>query len=191
LRRALAALPPDERDGLFDETFQRLSPNARATLVACTDPVDFSGPIAIQARYEVDGFALGDGPRRYLALPMLKTVFGDRMLNDLFGNTSAKERKYGLQLRATRLARFEETIALPAGWKVTRKPDPVDLDHPVAGLHFKVDSSPGQLHYTCKLVVKQWIVPPDEYGHYRSVIDKFEELAGPAVTCEVEVAHAQ
>ena len=191
LRRALAALPPDERDGLFDETFQRLSPNARATLGACTDPVDFSGPIAIQARYEVDGFALGDGPRRYLALPMLKTVFGDRMLNDLFGNTSAKERKYGLQLRATRLARFEETIALPAGWKVTRKPDPVDLDHPVAGLHFKVDSSPGQLHYTCKLVVKQWIVPPDEYGHYRSVIDKFEELAGPAVTCEVEVAHAQ
>ncbi len=191
LRRALAALPPDERDGLFDETFQRLSPNARATLVACTDPVDFSGPIAIQAKYEVDGFALGDGPQRYLALPMLKTVFGDRMLNDLFGNTSAKERKYGLQLRATRLARFEETIALPAGWEVTRKPDPVDLDYPVAGLHFKIDSSPGQLHYTCELVVKRWIVPSDEYGHYRSVIDKFEELAGPVVTCEVEVAHAQ
>jgi hypothetical protein len=191
LRRALAGRPADERDGLFDTSFQRLSPNVRLHDLKCTDPVDFSGPIHMQCGFDADHYALGDGETRLLALPMLQAVLGDRTLSDLFGNTGAKERKYGLRLWASRKARFEETIRLPAGWEVSKLPDAVSLDGPSAGLQFKIESQPGQLHYTCELVVKRWIIPPAEYANYKEVIEKFEELAGRVVACKVEDAHAR
>jgi hypothetical protein len=191
LRRALAGRPPDERAGLFDTGFQRLSPNVRLHGLTCTDPVDFSGPIHVQCRFEAGHYALGTGEQRLLGLPMLQTVLGDRTLSDLFGNVAAKERKYGLRLWATRKARFEETVKLPAGWEVSKLPDAVSLDGPAAGLQFKIESQPGQLHYTCELVVKRWIIPPAEYANYKEVIEKFEELAGRVVACQVEGADVQ
>jgi hypothetical protein len=193
LRRGLAARPPDERPGIFDTSFQRLSPNARLHDLSCTDPVDFSGPINVHCTFEAGHYALGSGEQRLLALPMMQTVLGDRVLSDLFGNTSAKERKYGLRLWATRKAHFEETLKLPPGWEVTKLPDAVSVDGPSAGLTFKIDSTPGQLHYTCELVVKRWIIPPAEYANYKEVIDKFEELAGRVVACSprgTEAGHA-
>lgn len=191
LRRALAAMHPSERSDYFDRTFQRIAPNARATRVDYMDPLDFSGPIQVEADYDAAGFTLGQGPRRYLALPMLQSVFGDRTIYDLFGNTSTEKRRYGLKLLATRLGRFEETITLPPGWKVTRQPDPVELDGPSAALHFQIEVEPGRIHYTCDLVVKKWTIPPEDYANFKQVIDKFEELTGRVITCEVEAAHAQ
>ena len=191
LRRTLAAMHPSERGDYFDRTFQRIAPNARPIRIDCTDPVDFSGPIEVAADFEAGGFALGQGPRRYLALPMLQSVFGDRTIYDLFGNTAADKRQYGLKLLATRLGRFEETITLPAGWKVTRKPEPVELDGPSAGMHFKIEVEPGRIHYTCDLVVKKWTIPPEDYANFKQVIEKFEELTGRVITCEVEATDAQ
>jgi transglutaminase-like putative cysteine protease len=183
LRRALAGRPVDERADLFDASFQRLSPNVRVSGLTCTDPLDFSGPIKLQCHFEAGHYVVGSGALRLLALPMLQTVLGDRTLADLFGNTASTERKYGLRLWATRKARFEETVKLPAGWEVSQLPDAVDMDGPSAALQFKIESQPGQLHYTCELVVKRWIIPPAEYANYKEVIDKFEELAGRVVAC--------
>ena len=191
LRRSLGGYHPGDRDKFFDTTFQRLAPNARPTKVTCMDPVDFSGPLKINCEFEADDFAIGNGNRRYLALPMLQTVFGDRTLYDLFGNTSAEERKYGLKLLATRLGRFEETLHLPSGWEIVEKPEPVDIDGPSAGLHFEIEATPGQIRYTCDLVVKHWTIPPDEYANFKEVIEKFEELTGRVITCELESTHAQ
>ena len=191
LRRALAGHPPDERYRLFDETFQRLGPTTRSHITACTEPGDFSAPIQLQARFEVADYALGNGAQRYFALPMLQALLGDRTLSDITDKTSVKERKYGLRLWATRLARFEETVTLPASWAVVKKPDPVDIDGPSAALHLKVDTQPGELHYTCELVIKRWIIPPDEYANFREVMDKFTELTGRVITCKLEGGHAQ
>jgi hypothetical protein len=109
----------------------------------------------------------------------------------LFGNNAAKERKYGVRLWASRKAHFEETLKLPAGWEVGKLPDAVSLDGPAAGLQFKIESQSGQLHYTCDLIVKKWIIPPSDYANYTEVIEKFEELAGRVVSCQVEGAHEQ
>ncbi len=191
LRRSLAGLPPAERGELFDATFQRLSPNARVTRVECTDPVDFSGPLKIECGFRADDFAVGTGGRRYLKLPMMQTIFGDKTMADLFGDTGTKERKYGIKLTATRLGRFEETIELPPGWKVVDQPKTVGLDGPSAGLHFKMETTPGRIHYTCDLVVKHWVIPPNEYANFKEVIEKFEELTGRVIACELEGDHAQ
>jgi hypothetical protein len=186
LRRALNGVHPSDRQGFFDDTIRRLSPNARATRVRHTDPVDFSGPMNVECDFVADDYAIGDGNRRYLALPMLQTVLGDRTLYDLEGKTTLETRKYGIKLLATRLARFEETIRLPAGWSVAEKPDPIDIDGPSAALRFEIETPPGQVRYTCELVVKRWQIPPDEYVNFKEVLDEFEDLAGRTIACQLE-----
>ncbi len=193
VRRTLAAYHPDERHEFFERTFRRLSPTARPINVASMDPVDFSGPLQIDADYEAAAYAIGSDTLRVFKLPMLQTIFGDRAMYDLFGHTGKNERKYGIALLATRLIDIEETVKLPTGWTVTNVPDPIDLDGPSAALHFKADtgSTPGEIRYTCQLTIKKWTIPPDEYDNFKEVMDKFEELTGPVVACEVEGAHVQ
>ncbi|MEW6251382.1 MAG: DUF3857 domain-containing protein [Planctomycetota bacterium] len=191
LRRSLAGYHPADRVRAFQETVQRVAPNAELVRHECMDPVDFSGPVVASLELAADGYALGNGGRRYLALPLMQTPLGDRTLADLIDKTGPKERKYGLKLSATRLAKIEETIKLPAGWDVTRKPDPVELDGPAAGLKFKLATEPGQIHYTCELTIKQWQIPPEHYANFKEVMDKFQELTGRVITCTAGKAEGE
>jgi hypothetical protein len=188
LRRTLSGLHPSERYQFFDSTVQRLAPDAQAISVTYTDPDDFSGPLNVKFDYAADNYAIGDNQYRFLALPMLQTILGDRTLYDLFGKTTPDERKYAVGLLATRLARFEETLRLPSGWTVVEKPDPVDLDGPSAGLHFELEATPGTIHYTCELTIKHWQIPPDEYDNFGEVMKKFEELTGRTIACKLETS---
>jgi hypothetical protein len=189
LRRGLAGLHPDDRQTLFDSTFQRLSPAAQALNVVSMEPDDFSGPLHISCDYVARQYALGTGDQRYLKLPMLQTVFGDRTLYDLFGATDTAERQHGIKLLATRLGRFDETLRLPRGWQVAKLPDPVDIDGPSASLKFSAEVTGRDIHYTCELAVKKWTVPPEDYANYKEVIEKFQELTGYVLACELEGSH--
>ena len=188
LRRTLAGLHPDERQGFFDETIMRLSPSARVQRVSFVDPDDFSGPMDVKCGFAADGYVIGDSTERFFALPMMQTVLGNKTIYDLEGTTGEDERKYGIKLLATRLARIEETVRLPADWDIAETPDPVDIDGPAASLHFAIESSPGQIHYTCELAIKRWLIPPDEYANFKEVVDKFEELTGRTIACKLEAS---
>jgi len=188
LRRTLDGLHPENRYRFFDRTIQRLAPNAQAISVSHTDPKDYSGPLTIKCDYAADAYALGDDDYRLLALPMMKTVLGDRTLYDLFGKTSPDERKYGIKLLATRKAVFEETVRVPRAWEIVEKPDPVDIDGPSASLHFEIETTPGQIRYTCELIVKKWLIPPEDYANFKEVMDKFEELTGRTIACKMEAS---
>jgi hypothetical protein len=191
LRRTLAGIHPGERMGYFDRTFQRISPNARPVRVTCMDPVDYSGPLEVEAEFKAPHYALGDAHLRMFKLPMLQTVFGDRTLYDILGGADRDEREYGVKLLATRRGLIEETIQLPPGWEPTDLPEPIDIDGPSAALRFEISSEPGQLRYTCDLVVKRWTIPPDEYANFKEVVDKFTALSDRMIRCELEGARAQ
>ena len=191
LRRTLAGHHPSNRNEFFDRTFQRISPIAHRTSLTYTDPEDFSGPMVINAKYDAPQYALGDNHHRYFSLPMMQTVFGDRTLYDLFGKTGPDERKYAVNLLATRKARIEETINLPSGWVASDLPEPVSIDGPAAALEFEIESSAGKLHYTCTLAVKHWSIPADEYANFKEVMDKYEELSSHMITCKMEAASAR
>jgi len=190
LRRTLAGRHPADRAALFAHSFQSLSPLTQTTNLSCTDPVDFSGPFTLRCDLEAPAYALGNGGRRYLRLPMLQTVLGDRVIYDIRGQSSADKREYGVKLLATRLVRIEETLKLPADWKPLNLPEPVALDGPSASLHFEVESQPGQIHYTCELQLKHWTIPPDEYANFKEVMTKFDELCSATVAFDMEAAHA-
>jgi hypothetical protein len=191
VRRTLAAYPADERGRVFDASFARISPLTKIGNLTCMDPVDFSGPIKLSATFGAEDFAVGSGNLRYFKLPLMQTPLGDRALLDLPHTYSLEKRKYAVKLLSTRLAKIDETVKLPPGWKVVDAPKPVKIDGPSAGLQFDIESTPGQVHYTCELTIKKWQIPPEEYANYKEVMEKFDELAGPVMVCELEGAHVE
>ena len=112
-----------------------------------------------------------------------------KQLRATFGATDTAERQYGIKLLATRLGRFDETLRLPRGWQVAKLPDPVDIDGPSASLKFSAEVTGRDIHYTCELTVKKWTVPPEDYANYKEVIEKFQELTGYVLACELEGSH--
>ena len=188
LRRALDGVPAKYRYRFFDGTVRRLAPNAQALSVSHTDPKDYSGPLTIKFDYAADHYVLGDGEYRFLALPMMQTVLGDRTLYDLFDKTAPDKRKYAIKLLATRLGRIEETLRLPSGWTITEAPEPVSIDGPSAALHFDIETHPGRIHYTCELSIKKWQIPPEDYANFKEVMEKYEQLTGRTITCKLEAS---
>lgn len=186
LRRTLAGLPPAERTTYFDRSVQRVAANAQAGRVRFTDPDDFSRPMNIELDWTAGGYALGDGAVRAFRLPGLQTILGDRTLYDLAGKTRLARRKFGIRLLATRLAKIEETLRLPAGWKPEHLPEPVELDGPSASLRFAIDAKPGRIHYTCELAIKHWLIPADEYANFKNVMDTYDKLTHTMVVCKLE-----
>jgi hypothetical protein len=188
LRRALGGLRPDERKSLFESSLARLSTAAHVEKLGFVDPSDFRVPIEASVEYAAAAFAIGTEGRRLLRLPLMQTILGDRTLSDILGQTKEKERKYGLRLWSTRHVAIEETIRLPAGWKVVDPPKAVKLEGPAATLIFDLKVEDGAIRYTCDLKIHRWTVPPEEYGQFKKVMDKFAELGGRIVMCEVSDA---
>jgi hypothetical protein len=193
VRRRLNNRHVSERASIYDETFASLAPTVRLRAAQMTGPVDFSGPAKGAFEYEVESYTLGTRERRCFRLPGLQGALANIALSDIerVGNADKKERKYAAKVRATRLARFEETVRLPAGWTVKGVPEAVALDSPAASLQFSIDKSPGAIHYTCELSVKRTRISPEDFAEFAKTLDQFDKLANEYVICETETTHAQ
>ena len=191
LRRRLAGMSADERHRLFGETFARVSPSIRLSKLECMDAVDYSGPIAAEVAFEAHDYVLGAGKRLYFKLPGLNRALADIVLSDLDGTYGKKERVHAVMTRATRMARFEETLRLPAGWKVSDAPKAVTIDGPAASLSFEIETPPGEIRYRCELAVKNHRIAPANYANYKEALEKLDELTDAVLVCDREGASAR
>lgn len=190
LRRALAGAAPADRGSIYLASLQRLSSAVRVEARDARDPVDFSGPVDVRATFAAPAYAIDAGGPRLLRLPLMQTPLADRVLSDVLDKSGPKERKYGLRLWTTRRADISETVRLPAGWRVLAPPAAVKIEKPAASLTFELRTDGDAVHYTCRLDVKRWTVPADEYAGFREVMKKFAELGGPIAVGPSEDAHA-
>lgn len=190
LRRALGSKDGPACERTLEEALARLDPAARPVSIAATDPQDYGGPFEAAFEYFVPRFALGDGARRYFILPMTRPLLSEIALADLQGANSPEKRSYPLMLRTTRLARIEEVIRLPAGWRVEKAPEPISIDGPAGSLELTVETLGGEIRYACTLTVRTHRVKPQDYPEFKKALDAFEKLTREYVVCSVEAAHA-
>lgn len=173
-----------------DEMLARFCPNATPRAVKLMSATDFSGPIKVDLDFTADGYALGDGDRRYFKLPALNRLIED-VMNDVAGTQNSDNRKYPVHLRATRLATFEETIKLPSGWTVVEAPQAAQMDGPAASFRLEIEPTPGALHYRAEFAAKTHRVKPEQYEQYKEAVKAFYKLVDQYVICSVEATSAR
>ncbi len=138
LRRSANKHPRTEQRAAFEQALN-IAPNARLERLDFIDPHDYSRDGFVDMTVSAEGYAaIGSDARiAMFRLPLMSHPLADFFIPDFFYKVDAKEREFGMRLRATRKVRYTETVKLPAGWKIVRVPDPVTLDSGSVSLTFE------------------------------------------------------
>lgn len=184
-RRKVGRTRRSEQRALFEGSLN-IAPNARLEPLDYTDPMDYSRDIQVNMVVASEGYAVGDGGVRMFRLPLMSRPLARWVMPDFGYSVSAKERAFGLRLRATRLLKYEGKVALPPGWQVDRVPESKTLESGSASFTFEATPGDGAVTYRLEMVVKNNVIPPEDYVGYKEAIDALRGLADEWVVCSVE-----
>jgi transglutaminase-like putative cysteine protease len=182
LRRYLDREPVYALRGMFEQ-YINIAPNAELEEFDHIEPADYSRDGWLEMRVFAAHYASAGDGRCLFKLPLMHHPLSRIFIPDLLYDFSDGEREYPLRLRATRLVRYEETIALPPGWKVAEAPEARSFDSPSASLDFEIIPGEGELTYRFEFVLKDHIVPAENYEGFKKAIDMMHEIADAWVLC--------
>jgi hypothetical protein len=182
LRRYIDREPVYALRGMF-ERYVNIAPNAKLKEFDHIEPMDYSRDGWLEMQVSAPHYASAGKGRCLFRLPMMRHPLSRIFIPDLLYNFSGGEREYPLRLRATRLVRYEETIALPPGWKVAEAPEARSFDSPSASLDFQITPGEGELSYRFEFVLRDHIVPAENYEGFKKAIDMMHDIADAWVLC--------
>ena len=175
--------------GFFEEQIARIGPTARLGRLRYSDPYDYSKSAELELTVSASHYALGDGETRIFRLPLMQHPVASIFLPDLLYELP-ETRKYGVRLRATRLAKYEETLHLPPGWTVEHVPANKDIDNEAAELHFEAETAPDYIRYRFSIALREQIVDPDKYAGHKEIIQAMNQIAEEWIVCRTGDVHA-
>lgn len=175
---------PEQR-AVFESTLN-IAPNARLEELKFTDPFDYTEDSGISMEVSASGYAAGAKRVRMFHLPLMSHPLNQLIIPDLSYSVDAEERQYGMRYHATRWVRYEETLKLPAGWKIEHVPEKQTLDSPAAALSFEVEPGDGALAYRFELTIKHNRIPQKDYPELKKTIETMKDIANEWIICTVE-----
>lgn len=158
----------------------RISPRATLTTMKHGDYRDLDRPVAITLNYTIPEYALVYNDRIEFRPPAAQLL-----LNQLVRAASAtrsKTRTQPLFLYLTARHVAEETIRLPAGYKLSHAADPRSMKEKAGDLATSVEWKDGSLQVKCNMAVNRRSTPPDQYPGLYKVMEGLRSFVGETVT---------
>jgi hypothetical protein len=185
LRRELVhnTTAPD-RQAWFEEALSHLGAAVEVEPVKVSYAAiqDVRTPIAYSARFRVPGYAVVTEKGLVLPPPMAPHMLG--RLAPYLEAAGEDERTQGLLLWAPRMRDVQASLTLPAGFKVAQLPADRHIDHEVASLVTHLEQQGRKLIYTQDVRVKRRMIPPDQYGDFKEVVDAALDLPSDLIVLE-------
>jgi hypothetical protein len=149
-----------------------VSPKARLISVDYgKDPKNYqAAPIKMTFRYEISGYAL-PGEREMLFKPLVMNNLYNQVKSYLRINTDLEERRYGFKDACSRLVELDETIQLPAGYKLVgdEKEDNVQSSAADFEGSLRQDGNKVMLHQ--KLALKKRVYEAGDWNGFRNAVN--------------------
>lgn len=149
-----------------------VSPKARLISVDYgKDPKNYqAAPIKMTFRYEIPGYAL-PGEREMLFKPLVMNNLYNQVKSYLRINTDLEERRYGFKDACSRLVELDETIQLPAGYKLVgdEKEDNVQSSAADFEGSLRQDGNKVMLHQ--KLALKKRVYEAGDWNGFRNAVN--------------------
>ncbi|MBN1334626.1 MAG: DUF3857 and transglutaminase domain-containing protein [Deltaproteobacteria bacterium] len=188
IRRDLAqGLSTRQRQAWFEELVARIAPGASVDPVEVryADLKNWRKPIRLEVSYRIPGFAMVglDGRIRF-APPTARHLLAGPRLAPHLDVPDRDAITQGLMLWIPRMTSMQETIALPAGFRVARLPAGRNLDNAMASFEVRAETSGRSLSFTHLLTVKERIVPPEAWPDLREVVRVSRDLEQDLVVLE-------
>jgi len=184
-RRSAYRTPVPQQRAAFEQILN-IAPNARLETLDFTDPFDYTRDASVEMKVSAPGYSAGTAQVHMFRLPLMSRPLARFLIPDLSYSVDADERTCGMRYHATRLVRFEETLKLPAGWKVKHVPEKQALDSGSAALTFEAEPTDGELTYRFELTIKHNRIPPEDYPELKKAIETMNDIADEWIVCTVE-----
>ena len=149
-----------------------VSPKARLISVDYgKDPKDYqAAPIKMTFRYEIPGYAL-PGEGEMLFKPMVMNNLYNQVKSYLRINTDLEERQYGFKDACSRLVELDETIQLPAGYKLVSETKEDSKQSSAADFEGYVRQGDGKVVLHQKLALKKRVYEAGDWKGFRNAVN--------------------
>ncbi len=149
-----------------------VSPKARLISVDYgKDPKNYqAAPIKMTFRYEIPGYAL-PGEGEMLFKPMVMNNLYNQVKSYLRIDTDLKERRYGFKDACSRLVELDETIQLPAGYKLVSEAKEDRKQSNAADFEGYVRQGDGKVVLHQKLALKKRVYEAGDWDGFRNAVN--------------------
>jgi hypothetical protein len=179
LRRLLVhAYPAPDRRALFESWIANIAPQAE--LLSYTDNYeairDLSTPIRYEIKYRIPEYALRGGKWMRLVPPGARPFIDSAALSSYLTSAELDTRKQPLFLWCTRTLQVQETIQLPAGFRVKRLPPEKKLDGKAAAVQVSWRENGNSIEFSETVEMKLRTVPAEHYKNFKEVVEAVQKL---------------
>jgi hypothetical protein len=134
--------------------------------------------------YEIPRFALRVGPGLEFSPPAARAVKDHPLLFRAGAEKLADERKTDLFLYYTQRLEVNETIRLPAGYRLAAAPKIAAVDETFGGFEGRIQQSAGALDLHARAEVRRRQIPPSGYAGFKRAIDALDDYAALVLRVE-------
>lgn len=153
-----------------------ISPKARLLSVDYgKNPKDYqAAPIKITFRYEIPGYAL-KGEKEMMFRPMVMNNLYNQVRSYLRIDTSIENRKYGFKDACSRLVELDETIQLPAGYKLAGNGRNDAMQGTGADFEGSLMQKGNKILLHNKLALKKRVYEASDWASFRRAVNAHKE----------------
>lgn len=138
---------------------------------------DFTGDMWLAADYEIPRFAMRVGDGLEFSPAAARAVKDHPLLFRAGSEDWGKERKTDVFLYYTQRLDLDESIRLPAGYKLTEPPEIKPVDETYGGFEAKIAQSGRVLTLESRTEVRRRQFGPDGYAGFKKALDALDEFA--------------
>ena len=157
---------------VMEKQLLAVSPKARMISVDYgKNPKDYqAAPINIVFKYEIPDYALV-GNDEMLIKPLSMNNLYNQVRSYLWIDTSLRTRKYGFKDGCSRLVDLDETILLPAGYKMVDKPREENMNSSAANFEGQIKQVGREIVVKQKLSLNKRVYEASEWEGFRDAVN--------------------
>jgi transglutaminase-like putative cysteine protease len=165
--QTLRPLKGEHLTRFFQQEAATIAASAIASGHDVGDTLSVSGPLEVDQRVKIPGYAEAQGTFRVFELP-----FSPLDLVDDIPQAGLETRKYPMWIGTPRTRKHDVTLEVPAGWKIAYAPP--ELKGAAEGIAFASTCKDEGRRVTCasEVTVDRFDVAPDKYAGYRDALAK-------------------
>lgn len=162
-----------------------VSPRARLLSVDYgKDPKNYTAaPIKIEMKFSIPNYAIS-GKNLLIFKPLVMNNLYNRARSYLRINTTIKERKQGFKDACSRLVLLEETIQLPAGYRMSGENRRDEYNSKVADFAGSLKQENNRLKLNQKLTLKKRVYEAEDWQDFRTAVNLHKSYGTQLIVLE-------
>ncbi|WP_080903704.1 DUF3857 domain-containing protein [Parabacteroides sp. Marseille-P3160] len=177
IRRIFTTGWQSEWQNTMERQLLQVSPKARMLSVDYgKNPKDYqAGPIRITFRYEIPDYAVR-GKEELLFRPLVMNNLYSQVMTFLQINTDPETRRYGFKDRCSRLVVLDESIQLPAGYRLLNKEKEENQKSSIADFSGHICQTKDKIELHQTLALKKRVYAAEDWPCFRDAVNAYKSF---------------